>query len=293
MNEKREREIERLKRMIDDAETGDPGPLYQAFRSSLALRPVPDELVQALAGRQRETLRLRAASNAPELANLARETIRQFTGPSDRARDPNSAVGSVAAAIKRVLPEFEEWTLDASEAAAQLLAFPGDRRDLLKGLMPPGFANGRPGAFLRATRALLIPGDGGVLRTAYELLEDSPDPETFRAGMQGVRVGDVLDLTWMAAGPLELRSVQELLERLIAAVLPGASSRFASYDEPRYRAALRLLLGDESARAATGGVLAVWQGSPDGVGAAHVRIYLEPWATVLSGKPVETAAPIP
>jgi hypothetical protein len=38
--------------------------------------------------------------------------------------------------------------------------------------------------------------------------------------MNGVQISDVIDLTWMAAGTLELRSVQELLERLSAAVLP-------------------------------------------------------------------------
>ena len=98
---------------------------------------------------------------------------------------------------------------------------------------------------------------------------------------------DVLDLTWMAAGPLELRTVQELLEGLSAEVLPGTPLRFANYDEPRYRSALQLQLGSVSAPAANGGVLAEWPGRPRGVGAAHLRIFLEAWATVRSGHVVE------
>jgi hypothetical protein len=101
------------------------------------------------------------------------------------------------------------------------------------------------------------------------------------------QINDVLDLTWMAAGPIELRSVQDLLERLTATILPGAPVRFANYDEPRYRSALQLQVGDASAPAAIGGVLAEWPGRPLGVDAAHLRIFLEPWATVQSGQVVE------
>jgi hypothetical protein len=34
-------------------------------------------------------------------------------------------------------------------------------------------------------------------------------------------------------------------------------------------------------------VLAGWQGQAPGVNAAHLRFFLEPWATVLSGQVVE------
>jgi hypothetical protein len=91
----------------------------------------------------------------------------------------------------------------------------------------------------------------------------------------------------MAAEPIELRSVQELLEQVTATVLPGATMRFVHYDEPRYRAALRLHIEDEVSPAAVGGVLAGWQGRPPGVDAAHVRFFLEPWATVQSGQAID------
>ncbi len=102
-----------------------------------------------------------------------------------------------------------------------------------------------------------------------------------------MRVSDVLDLTWMTGGGLELRSVQDLLERLAAPVLPGTAVRFSTYDEPRYRSALELHLGHEQRRAAVGGVLTQGSGRPDGIDAAHVRVYLEPWATLRCGHAVE------
>ena len=64
-------------------------------------------------------------------------------------------------------------------------------------------------------------------------------------------------------------------------------ARFSSYDEPRYRAALQLHLDEVAARAASGGVLTEWPGRPENTDAAHVRIFLEPWATVRSGCVVE------
>jgi hypothetical protein len=88
---------------------------------------------------------------------------------------------------------------------------------------------------------------------------------------------DVLDLTWMVSGTLELRSVQSLVHELCAAVLPHTLVRFSAWDEPRYRTALKLHLGDVRAPAATGGVLAEWPGRPPGVDAAHVRLFLESW----------------
>jgi hypothetical protein len=79
---------------------------------------------------------------------------------------------------------------------------------------------------------------------------------------------------------------------LSSALLPGAQMRFTPYDEPRYRSALQLQVGDVAARNAHGGVLAEWPGRPQGVDAAHVRIFLEPWATVQSGQVVEFS-PLP
>jgi hypothetical protein len=173
------------------------------------------------------------------------------------------------------------------ETAARFFTFTGEHRDRLQAVLPPGFAEGRPGAFLRATRAILHLSGNAPVQSIYQLLQDSPDEQTFRAARNEMRISDVLDLTWMVAGPLELRSVQETLERLSSAVLPGEQVRFSTYDEPRYRSALQLRVGGVSARFAHGGVLSEWPGRPQGVDAAHLRIFLEPWATVQSGQVVE------
>ena len=288
MNEDHAREINRLKNLIDRADEGDTEPLYQALRAALALRPAPNELIGEFIRRRVESAGdSKASSGAKDFNELVRASAQQLARPSDRSSDTNHPVGSVAAGIRRALPEFEEWTLDLGEAAAHLLAFTGEHRDRLQATLPPGFAEGRPGAFIRATRALLLPSESGSVRTTYQLLQDSADQQTFRAGMKRACFSDVLDLTWMVAGSLELRSVQELLERVSAAVVPGVPIRFAHYDEPRYRSALRLQLGDVSAPAATGGVLAEWPGRPPGVDAALLRIFLEPWATVQTGHVVE------
>ena len=100
-----------------------------------------------------------------------------------------------------------------------------------------------------------------------------------------------MEVKGMAGGSFELRSVQEVVERLTAAVLPGSPARFSTYDEPRYRSAFELHLGAVSARAACGGVLAEWPGRPPHVDAAHVRLFLEPWAAIQSGQDVEFTPP--
>jgi hypothetical protein len=228
-----------------------------------------------------------AADGGKERREFLRETAQRLSRPSGRASDPKHPVGSIAAAIRRALPDFQDWPLDAGKAAVRFMTFTGEHRDRLQAVMPPGFAEGHPGAFLRATRAILHLSENGPVQSIYQLVQDSPDEQTFRAAKNDMRISDVLDLTWMVTGPLELRSVQEMLECLSSAVLPGEQVRFSTYDEPRYRSALQLHVGDVSARFAHGGVLAEWPGRPQGVDAAHLRIFLEPWATVQSGQVVE------
>ncbi|MHC4574105.1 MAG: hypothetical protein ACYS76_08230 [Planctomycetota bacterium] len=94
---------------------------------------------------------------------------------------------------------------------------------------------------------------------------------------------------WKRLQPLELWAVEELLRRLSDVVVPGTPVHFYPYDEPRYRAALRMQLGENAIPAAIGGVLNPWAGLPDQVSAAAVLIYLEPWAAAQSGQAVELA----
>jgi hypothetical protein len=207
--------------------------------------------------------------------------------PSSRLQDPNHPVGSMAAAIRKALPEFREWDFPGDETALRLMTTPGEDLASPQIPMPPGFAGGRPGSFLRASRGLVRASVGGRIGSLYEHLRDSPDEHAFRKANDDFRLSDVLDLTWMTATPLDLRSVQELLEHLISAVLPPVEAQFSPYDEPRYRSALQLQLGRSPARAASGGVLAPWPGCPAGAHAAHLRIFLEAWATLRSGQVIE------
>jgi RNA polymerase sigma-70 factor (ECF subfamily) len=271
MDEERKRDIQRFKAMMDR------GEIYQALRGSLALRPVPGELVDMFLGQP----------GAVPDAGFLPEMAKRLLHPSGRASDPTQPVGAIAAAIRKALAHFQDWNMDAAEAAVRLVTFTGNRADRLRNVLPPGFAEGRPGAFLRASRAIVRTTESGSAQSIYERLQESQDEQTFRGAKDNLRLSDVLDLTWMAAGPLELRSVQELLEGLTSAVLPGAPVLFSTYNEPRYRSALQLQVADVLARAASGGVLAPWPGQPNGVEAAHLRIFLEPWATIQSGRVVE------
>ena len=281
MNDEREGQIQRIKSLIDS------GEVYQALREALALRPPPNELIDLFMRRQIAPANdWQAVASNKQSAEFIREMAQRILRPSDRASDPNHPVGSVATAIRKVLPDFQEWSL-TEDAAARFLTFKGEHRDRLQIVMPPGFAEGRPGAFLRATRAILHVSKNGPVQSLYQLLRGSPAEQTFRAAIKNTRISDVVDLTWMVACPLELRSVQEMLERLTSTVLPGAQVRFSTYDEPRYRSALQVHIGDVSARAAHGGVLADWPGRPQGVDAAHLRIFLEPWVMAQSGQVVE------
>ncbi len=147
MSERREEQIQRYRRLIDE------GAVYEGFQGALALRPPPRDLI-ALIRRM-----ARVASGSTVLS--PEELIHRFVGPSERALDPNHPVGSVAVAIKEALPEFQEWRLDAREAGTCFLTF--------RPVLPPGFAKGRPGAFLRATRALVHASVGGAMRSVYQL----------------------------------------------------------------------------------------------------------------------------
>ncbi len=282
VNDDRHQQLERLTRLVDD------GEVYRAIREGLALRPPPAKLIDLLA--RRHAVGSSSAGGTDDLERTAeffRTTAARLLQPSGRTLDPRHPVGSVAKAIRDALPDFEQWHLDAADAAVRFVTQTGEYRDRLRIVLPPGFAEGHPGAFVRATRAWVVMVDDGALRTVYEQMEASPDAAAFRAAQQQSRMSDVLELTWMITGVLELRSVQQMLEKVSVAVLPGSRVKFSGYDEPRYRAALQLHLGDLPARAACGGVLADWPGRPAGVDAAHLRLFLEPWATVQSGQRVE------
>ena len=267
MSEAQRPDVERLKSMI----TG--GPIEQAMREIFALRPPPEELLDLLRKRR---------SGSPDGVLLAQRAASIIESASSYASDSDHSVGATALAIRRALPEFREWQLCLSASVTPMFG-QGEYRDRLQEILPPGFAEGNPGAFVRATRGLVYISMADRAETVHELLEQAS------GGRPRIRLSDVLDLTWMVREPLELRSVQEMMERLSAAVLPKMQPCFSSYREPRYRTAFQLNFEGIQDRAAVGGVLAEWPGRPIGMGVAFGRIFLEPWASAHTGKRVEFA----
>jgi hypothetical protein len=289
MNEERERILQQLR---EAAEQGvDSEAFYQMLRKATRLGPVPRELLQDIMKRH-VTARKTGEGPLlpPESERKMRESLRQIHEPSERARDPNHPVGAVACAIRAALPEFRPWQVDISRIdlnqAAQRLY--DDRAQALSYLLPPGFAEESSGSYITAERGLLVEDQDGTVLTMSELVEKKATREAFRERMkEGSRLSDVLNLLWKRPEPLELRAVEELLRRLSEQVVPGVPVHFVGRSEPRFRAALRMQLGDSPIPAATGGALHRPSVLPEGTHVASVTIHLEPWATARSGQAVE------
>ncbi len=157
--------------MIDD------GEIYQALRESLALRPPPSELIGLFIRRNMASANDSRARSAADPTAFLRQAAQRFTDPSDRATDPNHPVGAMAAAIRSAFPDFEDWPLDVGEAAARFFT---DDRGRLHVVLPPGFAEGvQELPACDARRA--APEREGPVQSIYQLLQDSPDEQTFRA----------------------------------------------------------------------------------------------------------------
>jgi hypothetical protein len=179
-------------------------------------------------------------------------------------------------------------TLDLDETARRL--YGGPRAEALAYLLPPGFNEEPSGAYVTAERSPLIVDEDGSVLTMGELLESKTTRKAFETRMRaGSRWSDALGLIWKQPQPLELRAIEELLRDLADKVVPGVATRFWPRQEPRFRAALRMQLGDSPIPAAIGGVLHPWSLLPEGIGVATVTIHLEPWATARSGQTIELA----
>jgi hypothetical protein len=80
------------------------------------------------------------------------------------SRDWRAARAAAFGVTGGAMPQANEWTLDVGVAARQLLTFPATDRNCLRD-PACGFAEGRPGAFLRGSRGLLLTGNDGSVRT--------------------------------------------------------------------------------------------------------------------------------
>jgi hypothetical protein len=293
MDEEQERIVQQLREAA--AQGLDSEAFYQALRRASRLGPVPrdvlrDILQQHFAGKVPEG----GPVIPPEREERVREALRRVHEPSERACDPDHPVGAAADALRKALPGFRPWQVDVSkidlnEAARRIHA--GQRTAAPSYLLPPGFEADASGSYLTAERGLLIEEEDGSVLTMGELFADQTTREAFRERMErGSRWSDTLGLLWKRPEPLELRAVEELLRSLSEKMVPGTPVRFLPRQEPRFRAALRMQLGDSPIPAAIGGVLHHLPVLPEGIDVASVTIYLEPWASVRSGETIELAA---
>ncbi len=288
MSPEREHVLQRLQDLIDKG--GDSDAVHQVIREALELRPVPQDLLRKLMRQQFAAARdAIPAQVRAERERLVRDYWDEFVRPSARATDPRHPVGAVAAALLAVMPEFEDRTADAYldfETASRRL----EEQTAEPAPLPPGFTEGRPVSYVRRVRGLLIQDQDGSVYTQFDLIRLKSSRQDFETTWrEGFRISDVLLLSWLRARPLELREVESFLRRLADAVVPGLPVSFASYEEPHYRSALRMQLGNVRIPAATGGILNPWPGVPEDMEIASARIYLEAWATARSGQRIELA----
>jgi len=289
MNAKREQILKQLK---DASEEGiQSEAFFQAFRQALNLRPMPNDMLRKIMQKQ-WAKKLKTVSIEPDRERKARDGLGRIYSASERARDPNHPVGAAANAIRTALPEFQYWQLDMSkfDIPGMVKNMFSGKADAFSSLRPAGFDTDAPGSYIHPIRSWLIYDEDGSVRTSFEIMRSKNTRDAMHSQMnQGGRLSDTLSLLLKRSEPLELRAIEELLRRLSSEIVPSTPVSFRPYDEPRYRAGLRMQLGDNPVPAAIGGVQSHWPGLPDGIAVASVLIYLEPWAEARSGKVVELA----
>jgi len=289
MNIKRQQILQQLQ---DASKEGiNSEKFFQAMRQALSLRPAPNDLLRKVM-RKHWAKKLKKLPMELEKERKLRETLGRIYSASERARNPNHPVGATANAIRAALPEFQQWQIDMSEIDISGMArhmFEG-KADAFSWMRPPGFNTNAPGSYIYPIRAWLIEDEDGSLRTLFEIMQNKDTKGAMLSQMkQGGRLSDALSLLLKRTEPLELRTLEELLRRLSDEIVPNTPVSFCCYEEPRYRAGLRMQLGDNPVPAAIGGVQNPWPGLPDGISVASVHIYLEPWAAAQSGRAVELA----
>ncbi|MEN6426824.1 MAG: sigma-70 family RNA polymerase sigma factor [Phycisphaerales bacterium] len=280
-----------LRQLREAADVGlDSEAFYQVIRKATSFGPVPREVLGDIMKRYfASKMPKEGQAMTPEREATVRRSLHEYHDPSERARDPNHPVGATANAIRDALPGFQSWQVDVSKidlngVARQLF---DDRAHTMSYLLPPDFTREQQGAYITVRRDLLIVDDDAVV-TMGELLARKATREAFAEQMKADGcMSDTLGLLWKQTGPLDLQAVEELLRRLAEQVVPKTSVRFCPYEEPRYRAALRMQLGDNPIPAAIGGVHNRWSILPEGVQVASVGIHLEPWASARTSQVIE------
>ncbi len=284
---------EQILRQLNEAlnEGSDFEDLYKIMRQALRLRPVPNELLKKVAQRHWADKKKKLSKPMPpEKERMLRETMTRIYSHSDRAKDPNHPIGVAANAIHAELSEFQPWQVDFTQIDLNQMTrniFEGNEKAFLC-LLPPELIESTHRAYIYPMRAFLLLDEDGSFCTSYELMQKKDSVDAFKAQIkEGKRLSDTLILLWKQLESLELREIEKLLRNLSTTITPAVPIHFNPYDEPRYRVALRMQLGDNRIPAAIGGVL---NSRPEIYGTgktASVTIYLEPWAEVQSGQTIE------
>jgi RNA polymerase sigma-70 factor (ECF subfamily) len=273
-------ERERLAERVDAWMIGgSPDGFYALLRSAMALRPVPRDLVQSVM----QHLAERAAPDEGGERGLS-QMFRQSISALD-ATDEKDARMLTAKAIQAALPDFQQWNPSVEDRIRRLMDRMKDGfATAASSVGPPGFAEGRPGRFWRLGSALVAPDENAELSS---VVRESADLKAFSSKLGTCRVSKALDLLWLEAHALHHGEIEELLERLLTAVLPDVAHRITAFSAPRYRIAMKLELSGIHSMAAVGGVLNRWTNQVAGTDAGHLRIHLEPWTTARSGEAFE------
>lgn len=285
------RNHEQILRQLGDAiaEGPDTEAFYQAMRQVLRLRPFPDKMLREVM-RKHWAPKLEKAMIDPEKNRMMRKLMSVVFSPSERAANPNHPVGAVVGAIRAALPEFQEWQPDMSQ-----ISYSKEVRQLFEGksfTMPPNFLEESSVSYVTTMRTWLVQDSDGSICTTSELMQRKATRKELQTQMRdGKRLSDALRLYWKKPDPLELREVEDMIRRIVEAIVPETPVHFTTLDEPHYRAALRMQLADNPIPAAMGGVHNRYPllGLPDGVSVASILICLEPWAAAKSGQIVELA----
>lgn len=274
---------ERIDRLL--ARGGDSKELLEVWGLAVQQRPYPYELLHKLAkGYLGPRL---TAERWDKTRERILQALHEHGQASPETSIPTHPLGQAVLRIVEAFPGFDRWEITPEEVMNSLVArYRPDAPLHSRFLLPPGFAEGHSGSYLRLARGVVFLDENGGILDVMNLLHRANEAKPGRFARRA-RLSNIIEVTWMEARPLELREVELRLTDLAEKVLPGMSVRFTPSNETRYRSALRMQLGECARPAGTGGVVQEWPGMAEGTSTAHIRLYLETWASIMSGAQIE------
>jgi RNA polymerase sigma factor (sigma-70 family) len=288
VNHQREQILKKFEEALNqDVQSED---FFQVMRQVHNLRPVPTELFRKVARKIYADKKEKLEKMSMEKETKIREMMNRLYRHSERANNLSHPAGIAAKAIRAELSGFKSWQVDFSKVDIPQWyksMFEGSELAYLR-LRPPEFSENSQIAYIYPMTAFLLRDDTGIFRTSHELVRNAESLDALKKQFKRDKfLSDVLCLLWKEPQTIELKSIEDLLRRLSKAIVPGAKVQFSAYEEPVYRAALRMQFDENPVPAAIAGVL---YPRPEIYGDGHVAtavIYIEPWAEIQSGQTIE------